>query len=151
MSDRQQINEKVTVGGQVNKDEIGTLRREGFKTVVNLREPGEQDQPIPPDEERKLVEEAGLKYVHIPVSGKDMRPDAVDHFREELKTLPSPVFVHCHKGKRAGAFAMMAAAVNAGWGGKETVENAEKMGFKCDTPQLKEFVTSYVDSHRGGA
>jgi uncharacterized protein (TIGR01244 family) len=103
-----------------------------------------------PGEERKLVEQAGLEYVHIPVSGKDLKPELVDRFRQELQRLPSPVFVHCHKGKRAGAFAMMAAAVDAGWTGRQTLDTAEQMGFKCDTPQLKEFVTSYVDGKRSG-
>lgn len=149
MSDRHQISDKVTVGAQVTKEEIERLPKEGFKTVVNLREPGEQEQPISPDEERALVERAGLRYVHIPVSGKDMKPELVDRFRQELKTMPSPVFVHCHKGKRAGAFAMMAAAVDAGWSGQHTVDTAEQMGFKCDTPQLKQFVTEYVDGHQG--
>lgn len=146
MSERHKISDQVTVGAQVSEEEVERLPQEGFKTVVNLREPGEQDQPISPDEERRLVEAAGMKYLHIPVSGKDMKPELVDRFRQELKTLPGPVFVHCHKGKRAGAFAMMAAAVDAGWSGEQTLETAEKMGFKCDTPQLKEFVTSYVDA-----
>lgn len=148
MSDRHQISDKVTVGAQVTKEEIDRLPGEGFKSVVNLREPGEPEQPISPDDERTLVEDVGLKYVHIPVSGKDMKPELVDRFRQQLKTLPSPIFVHCHKGKRAGAFAMMAAAVDAGWSGEHTIETAEKMGFKCDTPQLKEFVMTYIDTRR---
>jgi uncharacterized protein (TIGR01244 family) len=94
-----------------------------------------------------LVEQAGLKYPHLPVLSKDMKPELVDRFREELNSLPAPVFVHCHKGKSAGAFAMMAAAVDADWTGESTVETAEQMGFKCDTPRLKEFVTNYVDRH----
>ena len=145
MGERYKISDQVTVGAQISEDEVRQLPQAGFKTVVNLREPGEQDQPLSPDEERGLVEATGMKYLHIPVSGKDMKPELVDRFRQELKSLPSPVFVHCHKGKRAGAFAMMAAAVDARWSGTQTVETAEQMGFKCDTPELKEFVTSYVD------
>ncbi len=148
MNERHRISGEVTVGGQVGEGEIQKLPAEGFKTVVNLREPGEEDQPLAPDEERKLVEQAGLAYVHIPVSGKDMKPELVDRFRRELERLPSPAFVHCHKGKRAGAFAMMAAAVDAGWSGAQTLETAERMGFECDTPELKQFVTRSVDSHR---
>ena len=151
MSERHKINDRVTVGAQVTEQEVQRLPQEGYKTVVNLREPGEQEQPISPDDERKLVERAGMKYVHIPVSGKDMKPEQVDRFREELKTLPAPVFVHCHKGKRAGAFAMMAAAVEAGWSGDRTLETAEQMGFKCDTPELKDFVKGYVDRNSGRA
>jgi uncharacterized protein (TIGR01244 family) len=145
MSERQKINDNVTVGAQVSEEEVKRLPQEGFRTVVNLREPGEQDQPVSPDDERKMVEAAGMKYLHIPVSGKDMKPEQVDRFRQELMAQPGPVFVHCHKGKRAGAFAMMAAAVEQGWSGDQTLQTAEQMGFKCDTPQLKEFVKGYVD------
>ena len=151
MSERQRISDGVTVGAQVSKDEVGQLPQEGFKTVVNLREPGEQEQPISPDEERKLVEASGMTYLHIPVSGKDMKAEQVDRFRQEIKTLPGPVFVHCHKGKRAGAFAMMAVAVEKGWSGDQTIETAEEMGFECDTPQLKDFVKRYVDRNTGRA
>lgn len=145
MSERRKINDRVTVGAQVSEEEVKRLPREGFRTVVNLRESGEQDQPVSPDDERKMVEAAGMTYLHIPVSGKDMKPEQVDRFRQELKAQPGPVFVHCHKGKRAGAFAMMAAAVEQGWSGDQTLQTAEQMGFKCDTPQLKEFVKGYVD------
>ena len=152
MSERHRINDRVTVGAQVSEDEVKRLPQEGFRTVVNLREPGEEEQLVSPDDERKFVEAAGMKYLHIPVSGKDMKGDQVDRFRQELKALPGPVFVHCHKGKRAGAFAMMAAAVEQGWSGEQTLEMAEQMGFECDTPQLKDFVKGYVDRntwHRG--
>ena len=145
MSERYRISDRVTVGAQVSEEEVKALGKEGFKTIVNLREPGEEDQPVSPDAEAQFVEQAGLKYLHMPVSSKAMKPELVDRFRDELKSLPAPVFVHCHKGKRAGAFAMMAAAVEAGWTGEKTVQTAEDMGFKCDTPQLKEFVTNYVD------
>ncbi|MBV8234184.1 MAG: hypothetical protein JO075_00645 [Acidimicrobiia bacterium] len=46
-----------------------------------------------------------MQYVHIPVSMKDKRPELIDQFREDLGRLPGPVFVPCHKGQRAGAFA----------------------------------------------
>ena len=149
MSERNKINDQVTVGAQVSEEEVKRLPQEGFKTVVNLREPGEQEQPISPDDERKFVEAAGMKYLHIPVSGKDMKAEQVDRFRRELGLLPGPVFVHCHKGKRAGAFAMMHTAVEAGMTGEETLQRAEQMGFECDTPQLKEFVAGYIDRNRG--
>ena len=151
MSERHKISERVTVGAQVSEAEVKRLAGEGFKSVVNLREPGEQDQPVTPDDERRMVEAAGMTYLHIPVSGKDMRPEQVDRFRRELKALPGPAFVHCHKGKRAGAFAMMAAAVEQGWSGDQTLRTAEQMGFECDTPELKEFVKGYADRNTGRA
>ncbi len=147
--DRMTITDRLSVGAQPTEEQLLGMAREGVKTVVNLRTAGEDEQPLSPEEEGKRVEAAGMRYVHLPVSMKAMGPELVDRFRDTLKEVPGPVFVHCHKGKRAGAFAMMHRAVETGMTGDETLKQAEQMGFECDVPALKEFVTGYVDSHGG--
>lgn len=150
MIDRMKITENLSVGAQPSEEQLRNMAGAGVRTVVNLRTEGEQDQPLSPQEEGEKVRAIGMEYVHIPVSMQGMGPELVDQFREKLKQVPAPVFVHCHKGKRAGAFAMMHQAVESGMTGEETLKQAEQMGFECDVPALKEFVTGYVDSHRGG-
>jgi hypothetical protein len=34
-----------------------------------------------------------------------------------------------------------------GWTGRQTLEHAESMGMKLESPQVREFVRRYVDSH----
>lgn len=148
MQDRMTISDEVTVGGQPAEGQLADLASGGFKSVVNLRTPGEPEQPLPPDAEGEKVRALGMEYLHIPVSSKDMRAEQVDEFREKLAALPKPAFVHCHRGKRAGAFVMMGVAVDRGMTGEETLRQAERMGFECDQPALKEFVTGYVDQRR---
>lgn len=148
MQDRMKISDDVTVGAQPSEDQLAELARGGFKTVVNLRTPGEPEQPLPPDAEGEKVRALGMEYLHIPVSTKDMRTEQVDEFREKLAALPKPAFVHCHRGKRAGAFVMMGVAVEHGMTGDQTLRQAEQMGFECDQPALKEFVKGYVDQRR---
>jgi uncharacterized protein (TIGR01244 family) len=148
MQDQMKLSDQMTVGAQPTKGQLKELAQEGFKTVVNLRTAGEEDQPLSPEEERAQVEALGMEYLHIPVSTKEMRPEQVDQFHRELKRLPGPVFVHCHKGKRAGAFGMMHSAVEAGWTGEQTLRQAEQMGFQCDQPALKDFVQGYIDRSR---
>jgi uncharacterized protein (TIGR01244 family) len=149
VDDRIKINERITVGAQPGEEQLGGLAREGFKSIINLRTAGEPEQPLSPEQEGERVRAEGMEYVHIPVSTKEMKAEQVDQFRRELGRLPGPVFVHCHKGKRAGAFAMMHTAVEADMTGEQTLQRAEQMGFECDTPELKEFVTGYIDRHRG--
>ncbi|EMI18623.1 hypothetical protein RMSM_04451 [Rhodopirellula maiorica SM1] len=74
-------------------------------------------------------------------------PEVVDRFREQYRKLPKPVFAHCKSGKRAGAMMMMHIAAEQGMSGEQTLEQAEKMGFECDQPELEQFVKNYVDSH----
>jgi uncharacterized protein (TIGR01244 family) len=148
MQDRMKINDTVTVGAQPTEDQLAELARAGFRTVVNLRTAGEQDQPLSPEAEGEKVRALGMVYLHIPVSTKDMKAEQVDEFRQKFAGLPKPVFVHCHSGKRAGAFVMMSMAAEEGLSGDQTLRQAEQMGFRCDQPALKEFVKGYVDRHR---
>lgn len=146
MSETRKINDQVTVGPQPAKDEIEHLNKDGFKTVVNFRTESEDEQPLSPAAEGEAVREAGLQYLHLPVSMKDMSPELVDQFREKFAGLPKPVFAHCKSGKRAGAMVMMDMAVSQGMSGDEALEQAKQMGFECDQPQLEQFVRQYVDS-----
>lgn len=143
-----QINEQVTVGGQPSEDDLKQFAGDGFKTVVNLRTEGEEDQPLSPAAEAEKVRELGMEYVHFPVSKDEMSPELEDEFRERLPTFARPVFVHCGSGKRAGAFVVMDKAIQEGWSGEDTLQKAEEMGFECKVPEIKEFVKNYVDSHR---
>jgi len=147
MQNTMKINEEVTVGPQPIPSEMESLKHEGFKSVVNFRTEGEDEQPISPSEEGDLIQGAGLKYLHIPVSMDTMGPELVDRFREQYPDLPKPVFAHCKSGKRAGAMVMMHVAVEQGMTGQQTLDKAEEMGFECEQEELRTFVKQYVDQH----
>lgn len=144
------IDDRFTVGSQPTEEELGDLAARGFKAVVNLRCDNEAEQPLAPAAEGVAVGKLGLRYLHLPVSPAAMHGAQVDQFRKQVARLPGPVFVHCHSGKRAGAFVMMDHAVQAGWSGEQTLKTAAQMGFQCDVPALKTFVKGYVDGHRAG-
>ena len=148
MESRIKITDQLTVGTQPTDDELRDLANDGFKAIINVRAAGEDEQPLSPEEEGAKVAELGMEYRNVPVSMKTMAPIVVDQFRQELANLPGPVYVHCHKGKRAGAMAMMHTACEAGHTGEQTLQMAEQMGFACDQPELAEFVKSYIDDNR---
>jgi uncharacterized protein (TIGR01244 family) len=131
-----------------DREALRQAAREGFRSVVNLRTADEK-QELRPDEEGRLAEQAGLAYLHHPVSGEGLADEVVDGFRRKVADLPAPVLVHCASGKRSGALVMMHLASEQGWSGEQVLERAESMGFECDTPQLEAFVKSYVDRHNG--
>ncbi len=142
------INDQVSVGPQPSEKELRKLGQQGFKSVVNFRTEGEEEQPLSPQVEGEKVEAAGMEYLHIPVSMKSMGPELVDQFREKFPDLPKPVFAHCKSGKRAGAMVMMNMAVEHDMTGDQTLQKAKEMGFECDQPELEQFVRQYVDSHK---
>lgn len=141
------INDQVSVGPQPSASELEKLEQQGFKTVVNFRTDGEDEQPLSPEAEGEKVKSTGMEYLHIPVSMDSMGPDLVDQFREKFQKLPTPLFAHCKSGKRAGAMVMMSMAVDQGMSGDQTLQQAKEMGFECDQPELEQFVRQYVDSH----
>jgi len=145
-----QVAEDIYVGAQPQAGEIEQLAQLGIRTVINLRVSNEENEALAPENEAKLVRDQGMEYVHLPVVVDQIRPEQVDDFRNFVHTLEHPVFVHCKGGTRAGAFAMMHCAVEEGWSGEQTLEEATKAGFKCDQPALKQFITQYVDSHERG-
>ena len=147
MSQRMKLNENITVGPQPSADEINALPSSGFKSVVNFRTAGEDEQTLSPDDEGEKVRAAGMQYLHVPVSMDSMNQSKVDAFREKLKALPTPIFAHCKSGKRAGAMTMMHVAVEQDMSGEQALQKAEEMGFECDVPELKDFVKSYVDDN----
>ncbi len=142
-----QISAGIYVGPQPKAEEFEQLASQGIRTVINLRVSNEEDESLAPENEAKLVRNQGMEYVHLPVLTDQMRPEQVDDFRQFLAALERPVFVHCAKGTRAGAFAMMHCAVEQGWSGKETLQQAKQAGFECNHPEIQKFVEQYVDSH----
>lgn len=149
MKDRIKISDKVISSSQPSEEEIKKLPEQGFKSVVNLRAAGEDEQPLSPKDEGDLVQKLGMKYLHIPVSMKEgIKPELVDQFRREIELLPAPVLVHCHTGKRAGAFTMMYSALKEELTGEEALQKAMSIGFSCDVPQLKAFFINYIDQHK---
>lgn len=149
MAHRIRINDGLSVDtGQPTRDELARLTQEGFKTVVNLRTAGEQNQPLSPEAEGEVARKAGLDYLHIPVASTDPRPEQVDQFREKLAGLPRPVLVHCASGKRSGAFAVLQLADQEGLSGEEALARARSLGFDWKSPELEGFVRHYLDQRQ---
>ena len=147
MQDTMKINDNVTVGAQPSEDQLQQLDQQGYKSVINFRTDGEDDQPLSPDAEGKQVRAQGMSYLHVPVAMGSMNTELVDQFRERYAALPKPVFAHCKSGKRAGAMVMMHVAVEQGMSGEQTLQKAEQMGFECEQEELRQFVRAYVDNH----
>jgi uncharacterized protein (TIGR01244 family) len=140
------LDERVTIGGQPTEAEIHELGRHGFRSIVNLRIEGEEDQPLNPADEGEATEQAGLRYMHIPVSTRSLTAEQLDHFRSELQALPSPVYIHCRGGTRAAALAVVHRSVEAGLSGDAALKQIDEMRLDCDAP-LRKLIKTYVDSH----
>lgn len=117
---------------------------QGFMSIVNFRT-SEEKQEVQPGEEQRLAERAGLTYLHHPVSVETLDDVTVDIFRHRLAKLPTPVLLHCASGKRAGAMALMARAVEDGLTVEEAIALGQKYGLDLSEEKIGAFVKSYAD------
>jgi uncharacterized protein (TIGR01244 family) len=141
------VNEGVATGGQPSTAQLAALKAEGFRTVVNLREPGEHDAAA----EEAAAKDLGLIYVNIPVRAAEPRPEQVDAFLR-VTADPSiyPAFLHCASGNRVGAFWMIRRVLVDGWTPACAEKEAEKIGLK--SPSLRTFALEYIAANpRKGA
>jgi uncharacterized protein (TIGR01244 family) len=138
------VNDQVATGAQPTPTQIASLAQEGFRSIVNLREPSEFDA----NAEEAAAKELGLRYISIPVKTAEPRVEQLQEFLRATNDPGNyPVFLHCGSGNRAGAFWMVRRVVVDRW----TVEDAEKeavqIGMK--SPNLREFALAYIQRHSG--
>ncbi len=117
----------------------------GFRTIVNFRT-AEEKQDVSPVEEHRIVEKAGVNYLHFPVAADELDNEMVDDFRRYLDDLAGPILLHCATGKRAGAMTLMALAADKGLDGDDALELGRKTGIDLSDEQIGQFVKAYADN-----
>ncbi len=97
------VGDDLFIGGQPTEKALRDLKAQGVTTVINLRMPQEMER-IGFDE-AKLIEQLGMKYVHIPMRGGtgDMAysPATLAKFTEAMKSASGNVLLHCTVAWRA--------------------------------------------------
>ncbi len=88
------IDGRISTGGQPSEADLAQLHAEGIRTVINLRRPGEQNQPLDPVAQGDVAQRAGLAYVNIPVDPKNLNPAQIDAVAQAIAASPGPVLVH---------------------------------------------------------
>ena len=97
-----QIGENIFSSGQPTEDQLKMLGDDGFSTVINLATAQSPDS-IP--NEKEIVMNAGMAYVHIPVDwANPTRSDLEKFFAMFDKFDHYKTFVHCARNMRASVF-----------------------------------------------
>jgi uncharacterized protein (TIGR01244 family) len=90
----------LAAAGQPAADVLPKLGTLGFKTVINLRTPGEGG----PANEKELVEGQGLRYVSVPITLASFSLADVETVQKVLDDASAaPVLLHCASANRVGA------------------------------------------------
>ena len=99
--DLKRINDHVSVSGQINPEDVATLKSLGFVAIVNNRPDNESpDQPAGAEIEA-AAKAAGLAYHAIPLGREGVSPELVEKTKAVIEGSDGPVFCFCRSGTRS--------------------------------------------------
>jgi protein tyrosine phosphatase (PTP) superfamily phosphohydrolase (DUF442 family) len=93
-----QVKPRVANGQKPFPDGIAWLASQGYRTVLHLRRPGEDDSA-----DRRLFEKRGLRFVSLEVSPARLTRDLIEAFNRLVSDPANqPLFVYDREGSLAG-------------------------------------------------
>jgi uncharacterized protein (TIGR01244 family) len=95
-----QINEFLSVAGQISKADIAEIAKAGFGTIINHRPDDEELGQLGHGEAETEAKKRGLEYRYQPVTIGSITRQQVADFEKMLLRSPQPVLAHCRSGTR---------------------------------------------------
>jgi uncharacterized protein (TIGR01244 family) len=139
------VDATVGCGGAVDPAAMAGLKKEGFVSVVNLREASEPGADV--DAGRAAAQAAGLKYIHLPFNVAKPDSKVVDSFLAAVADKSNqPVFIHCGSANRVGGMWMIKRALQDRWPIEKARAEGEAIGL--NNPALVTFATEYINTHK---
>jgi protein tyrosine phosphatase (PTP) superfamily phosphohydrolase (DUF442 family) len=97
------IENLFSTSGQPSETEFGLIRDAGYKVVINLAPTSVLENAVV--NEREILSDLGIKYVHIPVDFKNPTEADFEKFVSNLReNSEQKVWVHCAANMRVSAF-----------------------------------------------
>jgi uncharacterized protein (TIGR01244 family) len=139
------VDATVGCGGATDPAAMKALKAEGYVAVINLRLANEAGADV--DAGRAAAQAAGLKYIHLPFNAAAPDEAVVTNFLSAVADKKNqPVFIHCGSANRVGSVWMIKRVLQDGWTVPQAQTEATAIGLT--SPQLIEFSTSYIASHK---
>jgi protein tyrosine phosphatase (PTP) superfamily phosphohydrolase (DUF442 family) len=122
-----QAKDRVASGLRPLLDGMDWLQTNGYRTVLHVRPPGEDDSS-----DRRLAERRGLRYLTLEVSPQTLSRALVDSFQRIVNdTTAHPLFVYDRDGMLAGGLWYLAFRAE-GATDEEARQKAARLGLKDD-------------------
>ncbi|MBI1314402.1 hypothetical protein GC176_24160 [bacterium] len=100
------LHEKVISGGQPEgADGFRELQELGVRTVISV-------DGLKPDVD--TAKKFGLRYVHLPHGYDGVPEERARELAKAVRSLPGPIYIHCHHGKHRSPAAATVACIGAG-------------------------------------
>jgi uncharacterized protein (TIGR01244 family) len=135
----------VACGGATETSALPALKKDGFKSVINLRLATENGANI--EQNQAQAKAVGLNYFHLPLNGASPDPKVVDEFLTVVSNKANqPVYIHCGSANRVGAVWLVKRVVQDGWPVDKATTEAKAIGLTA--PGLEKFALEYISSHK---
>ena len=140
------IDDKISTSGQPSEAQIRALACEGFKVIINL---GLHDDPrYSLKDEKGIVENLGMVYVHIPVQFDAPREDDLLAFFQAVEMhKEKKIFIHCAANMRVTAFLGLYCAIKRR---KAEIEAFKPMRSVWEPNEVwSSFISNMIAKHTG--
>jgi uncharacterized protein (TIGR01244 family) len=139
------VDATIGCGGATTPAAMAELKKEGYRSVINLRLESEAGADIPAS--RAAAETAGLKYIHLPFNAAAPDPAIVDSFLAAVAdTRNQPVFIHCGSANRVGGVWLIKRVLQDRWPVDKARAEADAIGLR--DPKLVAFASEYIATHQ---
>ncbi len=141
-----QINENYYRGAQPSASGFVALKGMGVKTVIDLQKDGIV-------QEAAWVEDAGMKYIKIPLSSTHPATAEQTEYFLKLVNDPSnwPVYVHCAGGRhRTGEMTAIYRITHDSWSADQAFNEMNRYGYYSfpNHGSLKKYVYTYYRNYQ---
>ena len=135
----------VACGGATETSALEGLAKDGFKSVINLRQASEANANI--EQNAAKAKELGLKYIHIPFNTQQLDPAVIDKFLAAIADKSNqPAYVHCGSASRVGSVWLAKRVIQDGWTVEQATEEAKAIGLRGEP--LEKFALDYIATHK---
>lgn len=135
----------VACSGAIKATAVPEIKKFGFASIINLRQPGEDGANLP--EEEAAAKAADIRYYSLPFSSTAPDPAVADKFLDAITAKGSdPAFIHCAGGGRAATMWFIKRLVVDHWDVDRAAKEATALGMT--SPTLKQFAIDYAQAHK---
>ena len=139
------VDATVACGGATEVATLDLLKRDGFKSVINLRMASEPGVNL--EQNQAKAKELGLNYVHIPFSAGTPDPKVIDAFLATIADKANqPAYVHCGSAQRVGAVWLAKRVMQDNYSIEKATDEAKAIGLT--NPGLEKFALQYIADHK---
>jgi len=139
-----QIDDKLTISEQITEQDVKELSELGVKTIICNRPDGEEPNQISCQTIKAAAEKNGIKFVHIPVPGREIPTPALNEFIECIETTNDKVHAYCRTGTRCSIFWGLSQARTIPT--ESVLEQAQAKGLNL-TPVMAQLEAVYQANH----